>query len=90
MHTETDEEVRAMEAARAREAARRGAFVPKPRTPVLDYTIVTSDNLKLLQEDVRTLLKGGWTPLGGVTNYMWTNSLEESYPMFVQAMVLRS
>lgn len=92
MHNETDEEVRATKA--ARDAYERGAIAPKPRPPILSYKILQNSAVEDLVALVKADIQHGWAPLGNVTMYMheekdaYNNAWH--YPVFVQALVLRS
>ena len=50
----------------------------------MDYMIVRSDNISGLEEKVRSEMKSGWKPIGGVM--IETKDFETKYKLFFQAM----
>ena len=50
----------------------------------MDYMIVRSDNISGLEEKVRSEMKSGWKPIGGVM--IETQDFETKYKLFFQAM----
>ena len=51
--------------------ALKSVSVSEPEQIVVDYQIVKTSNADKLQEEVTTLMKEGWQPLGGHQYALW-------------------